>query len=76
MCIINDDKKGKYEVEICDLKDNCICSLKFASVTLLCRFLEDFDFEKGNCYVYKTSDLQYYDPAILLYIWRGIKNEL
>lgn len=75
MCIINSDK-AKYEVEICDKKGNCIVSVKFSSISTLCRFLCEFNFDLADCNIYRCSDLQYYDPDTLLSLWKGFNDEL
>lgn len=75
MCIVNSDKSC-YEVEICNKNNDCICTVRFASITTLCKWLQDFSFDLADCHIYRLKDLQSFDPEVLMYIWKGFNDEL
>ena len=70
MCVCNSENKD-YEVIITDKQNFPICTVYFKTISLVARFLDDFDFDRGNCQIYRKKDMQYIDGAWLLDLWKG-----
>lgn len=70
MCVCNSDK-SKYEVIVCDNSSNYICTINFASITTVCRFLEDFNFMNSKIDIYRKKDSQKIDVDMLISIWNS-----
>lgn len=70
MCVCNSNN-NEYEVIVCDLANSPICTVYFKTISLVARFLDDFDFDKGKCQIYRRKDMQYIDGAWLLDLWKG-----
>lgn len=68
MCVVNSDK-GKYEVLIFDVNHHIICAIYFLSISTVCRFLDDFDFDFGDVEICKKGTGEFIDPRYLLDIW-------
>lgn len=68
MCIVNSDK-GKFEVLVFDIAHHLICSLNFVSISTVCGFLDEFDFEFGDVEILKKSTGDYIDSRELLDVW-------
>lgn len=70
MCV-SYSEKSDYEVIVCDMQHFPICTLNFKSISLIARFLDDFDFERGICDIYRKKDMQFIDGKWLLELWKG-----
>ena len=68
MCVVNSDK-GKYEVLVFDTQQHLICNINFTSISTVCRFLEEFDFEFGDVEVIKKKDQSLICVPDLLEVW-------
>lgn len=71
MCCVNSDK-AKYEVIIKtpDSEKNVICTVKFVSISTICRFLdEEFDFDYGTVDVFRLTDNYHINVPDLLDVW-------
>lgn len=69
MCCV--DKNAAYEAVICTKEDEAICAVGFTSVSMLCRFLDMFNFDHGKISVIRKKDHTLLDIDILLSIWRN-----
>lgn len=74
MCVVNSDK-GKYEVLIFDIQHHLICSVNFKSISTVCRFLDDFDFEFGDVEICKIGYGDLIDPKLLMQVWDNYFEE-
>ena len=70
MCIVNTEKKN-YELVISDLEHFPICSIYFASISTVCRFLDEIDFDRCLVDVFRCKDMQFIDSDLLKEIWRN-----
>lgn len=70
MCVVNSDK-SKYELILFDSLDNYICTIPFASITTVCRFLEDADLSNCHIDIFRRSDNKVIDLEILMSIWQS-----
>lgn len=75
MCVVNSIDKGNYEVIVSDLGHFPICSIYFVSISTVCRFVQDFDFEHGMLDIYRRKDMQFIDSQLLMELWSD-KNEI
>lgn len=70
MCVCNNDD-AKYEVIINDNFNNYICTVKFKSITTVCRFLDDANLINANIDVCRIKDSNLLDIDVLLSIWKS-----
>lgn len=65
------ESQPKYSCVITTLEDEPICEIGFKSVTLMCRFLDMFNFDNAKVVIIRLSDHNLLDPTLLLSVWRN-----
>lgn len=69
MCVVS--KEGKYEVIVCDKKDDPIISFDANSISSICRLIDDSNLDKCNFKIIRKEDFMIFDTDFIMEIWRS-----